>query len=114
MANDIRIASIEENPNGLHGRYIVTKASGEPVDERAIYFVLRLDQHGDDYADRAQADGGRSGGRGRPVRDDRQRHYRDHDLSHAGHRVSGTVAVTRVTGGLRLRPVPQRTLSCRS
>jgi hypothetical protein len=39
-----------ENPAGLHLRYIVTKASGEPVDPRARYFVLRFDRHGDDPA----------------------------------------------------------------
>lgn len=37
-----------ENPNGLHLRYIVTKASGEPVDPRAEYFVLRTDRHASD------------------------------------------------------------------
>lgn len=39
-----------ENPAGLHLRYIVTKASGEPVDPRAHYFVLRYDNDGDDPA----------------------------------------------------------------
>lgn len=42
------LPTIQENPNGLHGRYVVTKASGEPVDPDAIYFVLRLDSGGDD------------------------------------------------------------------
>ena len=37
-----------ENPNGLHQRYIVEKVSGEPVDEDAEYFILRLDKNGDD------------------------------------------------------------------
>ena len=37
-----------ENPKGLHKRYIVAKANGEPVDENAEYFVLRLDKNGDD------------------------------------------------------------------
>ena len=32
-----------DNPSGLHRRYVVSKASGEPVDPMAIYFVLRLD-----------------------------------------------------------------------
>lgn len=35
-------------PAGLYGRYIVTKADGTPTDPRAVYFVLRLDGHGDD------------------------------------------------------------------
>lgn len=38
----------KENPEGLHQRYIISKANGEPVDERAEYFVLRLDSFGDD------------------------------------------------------------------
>ena len=38
----------EENPNGLYNRYIVSKVSGEPVDDVAEYFVLRLDEYGDD------------------------------------------------------------------
>ena len=42
------LPTIEENPNGLHQRYVVSKASGEPVDPQAIYFVLRLDNGGDD------------------------------------------------------------------
>ena len=37
-----------ENPNGLHLRYIIKKANGEPIDPRARYFVLRFDRHGDD------------------------------------------------------------------
>jgi len=39
----------EDNPNGLHQRYIVTK-SHEPTDPLATYFVLRLDGHGHDGA----------------------------------------------------------------
>lgn len=38
---------MEENPEGLHLRYIVQKADGT-VDPKAVYFVLRLDNHGDD------------------------------------------------------------------
>ena len=37
------------NPSGLHQRYRVTKANGEPVDPMATYFVLRLDGHGRDW-----------------------------------------------------------------
>ena len=37
-----------ENPEGLHGRYIVTKANGDPVDPDAFYFVLRIDSGGSD------------------------------------------------------------------
>ncbi len=36
-----------ENPDGLHRRYKVEKVHGED-DPRAFYFVLRLDQYGDD------------------------------------------------------------------
>jgi len=38
----------QENPKGLHYRYHVTKTNGEPVDENAEYFVLRLDKAGRD------------------------------------------------------------------
>ena len=36
-----------ENPNGLHGRYNIIKIDGTSVDERAEYFVLRLDKGGE-------------------------------------------------------------------
>lgn len=42
------IPTEEENPNGLHGRYIVEKVNGEPIDENAEYFILRLDKNGND------------------------------------------------------------------
>jgi hypothetical protein len=38
----------EENPNGLHNRYYVSKVNGEKVDENAEYFILRLDEYGSD------------------------------------------------------------------
>lgn len=44
----INIPTELENPNGLHQRYHVSKVTGEPVDENAEYFVLRLDENGDD------------------------------------------------------------------
>lgn len=37
----------EENPEGLHLRYHISKISGEPIDENAEYFILRLDSNGD-------------------------------------------------------------------
>lgn len=37
------IPSKDQNPQGLHGRYRITKIDGSPVDEGAEYFVLRLD-----------------------------------------------------------------------
>ena len=43
-----KLPTQEENPNGLHGRYIVEKVNGEQVDERAEYFILRLDEFGND------------------------------------------------------------------
>lgn len=43
------IPTQSENPKGLHRRYIIQKASGEPVDRNAEYFVLRLDSDGDDH-----------------------------------------------------------------
>lgn len=44
-----RIPTMAESPNGLHQRYNITKASGEPVDPRATYFVLRIDEFGSDW-----------------------------------------------------------------
>ena len=44
----MKTQTIEENPKGFHSRYIVSKANGEPVDPDAIYFVLRVDNGGDD------------------------------------------------------------------
>lgn len=38
----------EENPRGLHQRYVISKVNGEPVDPMATYFVLRLDGFGRD------------------------------------------------------------------
>jgi hypothetical protein len=43
-----KLPSEHENPNGLHNRYYVSKVSGEPIDEFAEYFILRLDGGGDD------------------------------------------------------------------
>ncbi|WP_219824447.1 hypothetical protein, partial [Enterobacter cloacae complex sp. 4DZ1-17B1] len=40
--------SAEQNPNGFHSRYSVTKADGSPCDPDAIYFVLRVDSGGSD------------------------------------------------------------------
>lgn len=37
----------EKNPHGLHQRYRVEKLEGE-ADPNAAYFVMRLDNHGDD------------------------------------------------------------------
>lgn len=42
------IPTKQENPNGLHQRYKVTKADGSECDPRAVYFVLRLDGFGRD------------------------------------------------------------------
>jgi len=33
---------------GLYNKYIVSKSNGEPVDNNAEYFVLRLDENGKD------------------------------------------------------------------
>jgi hypothetical protein len=45
----VTIPTIEENPNGFHGRYKVEKLNGEPTDPAAKYFVLRLDYGGRDF-----------------------------------------------------------------
>jgi len=42
------IPTKEENPKGLHLRYIVSKTNGKPVDQDAEYFVMRLDYGGND------------------------------------------------------------------
>jgi len=42
------LPTMQDNPSGLHRRYNITKASGEPVDPGAEYFVLRLDAGGSD------------------------------------------------------------------
>ncbi len=49
MVRVIMIPTQEQNPKGLHQRYVVSKTSGKPVDEKAEYFVLRLDWGGDDH-----------------------------------------------------------------
>lgn len=43
-----RLKDKNENPDGLHRRYNVRYANGDHTDPRAIYFVLRLDEFGDD------------------------------------------------------------------
>jgi len=42
------IKTQQENPKGLHQRYIVAKSNGKPVDPNAEYFVLRVDLNGSD------------------------------------------------------------------
>ncbi len=41
------IPTRENNPEGLHQRYIVSKVDGSPVDPEAIYLVLRIDRKGE-------------------------------------------------------------------
>lgn len=43
------IATRDENPMGFHTRYVVSKLDGSPVNETAEYFVLRLDNDGDEH-----------------------------------------------------------------
>ena len=42
------IPTKEENPNGLHLKYYITKVDGTPVDPDAEYFLLRLDEKSTD------------------------------------------------------------------
>ena len=50
------LPSASDNPNGLHQKYIITRADGEPVDPKAVYFVLRLDgDHAHNQASRVAA-----------------------------------------------------------
>ena len=44
------IPSMQENPDGFHGRYVITHADGSPTDPNAFYFVLRCDPDGADPA----------------------------------------------------------------
>jgi len=44
----IMIPTKEQNPKGLHQRYVVSKMSGEPIDAMAEYFILWLDSGGSD------------------------------------------------------------------
>jgi hypothetical protein len=37
-----------DNPKGLHQRYHISKSNGKPVDPKAEYFVLRIDENGKD------------------------------------------------------------------
>lgn len=37
-----------ENPKGLYQKYFLQKTNGEPIDDGAEYFVLRLDGGGSD------------------------------------------------------------------
>jgi len=48
MEKKSRIPTEEENPNGLHQRYTISKVNGEVVDDDAEYFILRLDSGGND------------------------------------------------------------------
>ena len=45
-----RLPGAEDHPDGLHCRYVVSKADGSPCDPNAAYFVLRLDNGGTDPA----------------------------------------------------------------
>ena len=44
----MKILKQEDNPDGFHCRYNVTKTDGTPSDPNAMYFVLRLDGNGKD------------------------------------------------------------------
>lgn len=48
VASPKYIQSAEDNPDGLHGRYIVLNAQTGERDRDAVYFVLRLDNKGND------------------------------------------------------------------
>jgi hypothetical protein len=37
----------EENPNGLHRKYKISKADGTPVNPNNVYFLLKLEGEGD-------------------------------------------------------------------
>lgn len=42
------IPNRDENPNGFHSKYNISKLNGKPLDPRAEFFILRLDEHSSD------------------------------------------------------------------
>ena len=38
----------KQNPDGLYQKYIIATTNTEPIDENAEYFILRLDEGGND------------------------------------------------------------------
>ena len=38
----------KQNPDGLYQKYIISKTNRELIDENAEYFILRLDEGGND------------------------------------------------------------------
>ena len=50
------LPTAEVNPAGLHKKYVISRADGDPIDPNAVYFVLRLDGgHLHNVASRAAA-----------------------------------------------------------
>ena len=43
-----KLPTKQENPEGFHHRYDITKVDGSPLDEGAEYIVLRVDRNGKD------------------------------------------------------------------
>ncbi|MDA3880525.1 MAG: hypothetical protein PF436_09065 [Prolixibacteraceae bacterium] len=41
------LKSKEENPNGLHNKYVISRTDGTPIDDRNEYFLLKLEGVGD-------------------------------------------------------------------
>jgi len=41
------IKTREENPDGLHQKYLISKVDGSDIDTEAEYFVLRIDKAGE-------------------------------------------------------------------
>lgn len=37
------LKSKEENPNGLHAKYVVSRVDGNPISSDNIYFILKLE-----------------------------------------------------------------------
>jgi hypothetical protein len=42
----VSIPTKEEAPNKLHQKYILKRTDGKPIDEKAEFFILRLDELG--------------------------------------------------------------------
>jgi hypothetical protein len=45
--NYFKLKSKEENPNGLHNKYVINRADGTPINPNNVYFILKLEGEGD-------------------------------------------------------------------
>lgn len=43
----VNLPSQEENPKGLHNRYLISRTDGTPINPKNVYFILKLEGEGD-------------------------------------------------------------------